>query len=334
MLALTTGLVAAFFSVMYQALEEFFAATPKEQFKELLVIVITSAGMLLAIEPILERISPIRIRERTRRQDSLLIHAGALITIVATALLHGLLHAHISQSLSLHGMLVIEQILTALLAPFLITLSWIRGARRAGSEARWYGFAAGLVAGLALVGAAIVQLYCFHPSLGMDRSSEGGAAAMVTVATSLMWFVIPSCAANGYLGGLAIDRQWTGKVWTAALVGLMIAAAVEAGMVLLTSSFEFEVLKSAALLEPDSIASLMAEAVVGNLGWAMGLLVRPDADALLRGSSQTNSGRAAWSEAISGLTAAAAMLTMGTFIAFAGIILRGYVAAAFLAKTH
>ena len=92
MLALTTGLVSAFFSVLYQAIEEFLHLAPNQQFKELIVITVTSIGMLLAIEPILERISPVRTHESFKREDDVLIRAGAFLTIVATAFLHGLLH--------------------------------------------------------------------------------------------------------------------------------------------------------------------------------------------------------------------------------------------------
>ncbi len=135
-LALTPGLVSAFFSVLYQALEEFLHLAPNQQFKELIVITVTSVGMLLAIEPILERIGPVRAGLSFKREDDVLIRAGAFLTIVATAFLHGLLHAHISESLSARGMVVLEQLLTALVAPTLITLSHgytaCGGIRRAG----------------------------------------------------------------------------------------------------------------------------------------------------------------------------------------------------------
>ncbi len=335
MLALATGLVAAFFSVFYQAVEEFFSLAPHEQFKELMVIGITSIGMLLAIEPILERISPVRFREHSAREDDLLIRAGALLTIVATALLHGLLHAHISQSLSVHGMLVIEQLLTALVAPTLITLAWIYGVAREQYHARWYGLVAGMLAGVSLVLIATVQLYFFRPSTGLREAAGGNAAiAMLGVATSFVWFVIPTCAVNGYLGGLALDRQWTGKAWRAVAIGLMLAAAVEAGSFMLTSSFEFQALKTVGLTQPDSIGSLIAEAVVGNLGWAMGLLVRPDADALLGSAVRfaTRSGRS--TKVVWALTSATAMLALATLMSISAIALRGHIAGLLLGQAR
>ena len=164
-LALTTGLVAAFFSVLYQAIEEFLHLAPKQQFKELIVITVTSVGMLLAIEPILERIGPVRANQSFKREDDVLIRAGAFLTIVATAFLHGLLHAHLSESLSARGMVVLEQLLTALVAPTLITLSWIYGMRRA--RARWYGLIVGVLTGLGLVIFAMIQLYFLRPSAGL-----------------------------------------------------------------------------------------------------------------------------------------------------------------------
>jgi hypothetical protein len=95
-LALTTGPVSAFFSVLYQAIEEFVTLAPHEQFRELIVIAVTSIGMLLAIEPILGRIGPVRVHDSFTHEDDILIRAGAFLTIMATSLIHGLLHGHIS----------------------------------------------------------------------------------------------------------------------------------------------------------------------------------------------------------------------------------------------
>ena len=212
-LALTTGLVAAFFSVLYQAIEEFLHLAPNQQFKELIVITVTSVGMLLAIEPILERIGPVREHHAFGHEDDILIRAGALLTIVATAFLHGLLHAHLSESLSAHGMVVLEQLLTALVAPTLITLSWIHGMRR--ERARWYGLSVGVLTGLGLVMFAMVQLYFLRPSAGLrDVPLRNAIRALLAVATSFLGFIVPTCAVNGFLGGLAIDRQWSAKAWS------------------------------------------------------------------------------------------------------------------------
>ena len=59
-----------------EAIEEFLTLAPHEQFKELIVIAVTSIGMLLAIEPILERIGPVRVHDSFRREDDILIRAA------------------------------------------------------------------------------------------------------------------------------------------------------------------------------------------------------------------------------------------------------------------
>jgi hypothetical protein len=291
-LALTTGLVSAFFSVLYQAIEEFLTLAPHEQLKELLVIAVTSIGMLLAIEPILERIGPVQVHDSFRREDDVLIRAGALLTIVATSLLHGLLHAHISESLSTHGMVVLERLLTALVAPTLITLSWIYGVNRERPRARWYGLTAGVLTGLGLVIAAMVQLYWLRPPPGLrDVSTSDVAMALPAIATSLLWLIVPTCAVNGYLGGLATDRRWSGRAWSAVAFGLLIAAAVEAGSFIMAFLVEPHAAEMVALTQPTLLVSLIAEVTIANLGWAMGLWVRPDADALLRPAHQPAPGR-------------------------------------------
>jgi len=334
-LALTTGLVSAFFSILYQAIEEFLTLAPHEQFKELIVIAVTSIGMLLAIEPILERIGPVRVHDSFRREDDILIRAGALLTIVATSLLHGLLHAHISQSLSVHGMLVLEQLLTALVAPSLITLSWIYGVKRERPQARWYGLIVGVLTGLGLVLLAMVQLYFFRPSAGLrDSSPRNAAMALLVVATTFLWSVVPTCAVNGYLGGLATDRQWCGKAWSAVALGLLIAAAVEAASFFLASSLESHAIETAALIEPESLVSLFAEVVIANLGWAMGLWVRPDADALLGGAHLPTTPRDVKTEVSAGVVSAASMLALGFLLSFGAIALGNHVTELLLGQSR
>ncbi len=331
MLALTTGLVSAFFSVLYQAIEEFLHLPSDEQLKELIVITVTSGGMLLAIEPILERIGPVRAHQSFKREDDVLIRTGAFLTIAATAFLHGLLHAHLSESLSARGMVVLEQLLTALVAPTLITLSWIYGVRR--TQARWYGLIVGLLTGLGLVIFAMMQLYFLRPSAGLrDVPLRNAVRALLAVATSFLGFIVPTCAVNGYLGGLAIDRRWSVKAWSAVAIGLMVAAAVEAASFLLASSFEAHALTTAALVEPASMLSLTAEVVIANLGWAMGIWVRPDADALLRPEGPEVVARAARAELTAVAIAAASMLALGLLMSLGTIALGNQVTAVLLGQ--
>ena len=330
-LALTTGLVSAFFSVLYQAIEEFLTLAPHEQFQELIVIAVTSIGMLLAIEPILERIGPVRVHESFRREDDILIRAGAFLTIAATALIHGLLHGHISESLSTHGMVVLEQLVAALVAPTLITLSWIYGVKRERPQARWYGLIAGLLTGLVLVSLAMVQIYFFRPTPELREASPRAAAmTLLLVATSVLWFIVPTCALNGYLGGLATDRQSCGKAWSAVALGLMVAAAVEAGAFFMASLVGSHVIKTAALIQPELLVSLLAETAIANLGWSIGLWVRPDADGLLRSAHQPSNGRDLGREVSTGVKSAAAMLALGSLLSIGAIALGSRVAALLL----
>jgi hypothetical protein len=329
-LALSAGLVSAFFSIMWQAIEEFLTLAPHEQLRELIVIAVVSIGMLLAIEPILERIGPVRVHESFRREDDILIRAGALLTIVATSLLHGLLHGHISQSLTIHGMLVLEELATALIAPTLITLSWIYGMRRERPQARWYGLTSGVLVGLGLVTLAMVQLYFFQPAAGPhEASSRTAAMTMAGVATS-MWFVVPTCAVNGYLGGLAIDRRWLRKVWRAVALGLIVAALVEAGSFWLAWFVGSRVLDTAALIQPQSLASLTAEAVIAYLGWSMGLFVNPYTDALLGNAQQPATERELSSELSIGVAAAVVMFALGLLLSLGALTVGNHATALLL----
>jgi hypothetical protein len=317
---------------MCQAVEEFVTLAPHEQFRELIVIAVTSIGMLLAIEPILERIGPVRVHHSVKREDDVLIRAGALLTIVATSLLHGLLHGHISQSLSAHGLLVLEQLVTALVAPTLITLSWIYGTQRERPLARWYGLVAGVLTGLGLVGLAMVELYFFRPTAGLrDASPRTAAASLLGVATS-MWFVVPTCAVNGYLGGLAADRRWSARAWMAVALGLTIAAAVEAGSFLLAMWVGSRAIQTAALIQPESLVSFVGEAAIAYLGWSIGLLVNPDTDALLGSAHRSATGRNLSKELSLGVASAAAMLALGLLLSLGALISGSHVTALLLGQ--
>jgi hypothetical protein len=134
----------------------------------------------------------------------------------------------------------------------------------------------------------MVELYFFRPLAGLREASPRDAAmTLLAAATSSLWFIVLTCAVHGYLGGLATDRQWCGKAWSAVALGLLIAAAVEAASFFLASSGEAQAIKTAALMQPESLLSLFVEVVIANLGWAVGLWVRHDADALLRGAYQS-----------------------------------------------
>ncbi len=160
------------------------------------------------------------------------------------------------------------------------------------NQARWYGLIVGVLTGLGLVIFAMMQLYFLRPSAGLrDVPLRNAVRALLAVATSFLGFIVPTCAVNGYLGGLAIDQRWSAKAWSGIAIGLLIAAAVEAVSFALASSFETHALTTAALVEPDSMLSLTAEVVVANLGWAMGIWVRPDADAMLRGAPSAATAR-------------------------------------------
>jgi hypothetical protein len=324
-IALTTGVVSAFFSILFQAIEEFLSLAPGAQLKELIVIAITSIGMLLAVEPILEKIAPVRVRQASARTDNVLIRTGAFFTIVATSLMHGLLHAHVSESITAHGMLVLEQLLAALVAPTLITLAWTFGIRRDPPQARWYGLAVGMTTGLGLVVLAMVQLYFLRPPAGLREASPHDAAmSLLLVATSLLWFIVPTCAVNGYLGGLALDRQWRAKSWRSVTQGLMIAVAVETAAFFMAAMVQSYIFPTATIIEPDLLLELICEVTVANLGWAMGVWVSSDADATLC-IGQKDAGRSLRSELLSGVASAAAMLGLGLMLSVGAVVLGSHI---------
>lgn len=334
-LALTAGVIAAFFSLLLQAIEEFLHHPMEDQLKELVVIAITSIGMLLAIEPVLERIVPRREHHGFAHEDDILIRAGAFLTIVATSLLHGLLHAHITQRITLDGMIILEQLSTALVAPTLITLCWLYGTRREPARARWYGLIGGLLTGVVMVILAILQLYFLRPGSGLGEASASNAAtALLVVATIFLWFIIPTCAINGYLGGLALDRRWGRRAWSGIAVALLIAIAVEAGSFYLATSVQAPAIKSAALAPQRLFGSLFADAVIANIGWTIGIWVRSDADESFRAGPQPQLERRVWREVSIAITSAVALLVMALSLSFGTIALGNRLTTRLVARTQ
>ena len=181
----------------------------------------------------------------------------------------------------------------------------------------------------------MMQLYFLRPSAGLrDVPLRNAVRALLAVATSFLGFIVPTCAVNGYLGGLAIDRRWSAKAWSGIVIGLIVAAAVEAVSFALASSFETHALATAALVEPDSMLSLSAEVVVANLGWAMGVWVRPDAAALLRPAEREIVARNPGRELTAGVIAAASMLALGLILSLGTIALGNHVTALLLQQSR
>ncbi len=334
-LVLAAGLYSAFFVLLWEALKDFVALGPHEQFRELVVITATSIGMLLVIEPILERIGPVRLRESSRqRKDSILVSLGVFLTVAAASLFHGLLHEHINQSISLDGMIVVGRWASSLFAPCVITASWLYAVRQERSQARWYGLIAGAIVGLVAIGLTLAEIYFLYPSSGLgEMSARRAATAMLILTTFILWIAVAIWTVTGYLGGLAIDRQWCSRAWRGIAFGLMIAAVVGSATSLAESlviSLEIRGAKTAASVPGMSwvFVTMFVETAIVNLGWALGLFITPDTDLLLGwGERQHCIGRDVWRELRIGVTSAAAMLALGSLLSLGGLALSAYLTA-------
>lgn len=88
---------------------------------------------------------------------------------------------------------------------------------------------------------------------------------------------------SGYLGGLAVDRGWCRHAWQRIAIGLAAAASVMpvamarvAGVISVVSK------------RPNLFAwSFIIEPTIGNIGWALGFALIPDADDAIFRSDRT-----------------------------------------------
>jgi hypothetical protein len=102
----------------------------------------------------------------------------------------------------------------------------------------------------------------------------------VEIVVALMFFssVLTNAVPSGYLGGLAIDRGWCRHAWQRVAIGLGLAASVAP-----VAMFIFAGVLSAVSNRPNPFAwSFIIEPTIGNVGWALGFALIPDADAIFQ----------------------------------------------------
>jgi hypothetical protein len=278
-LALYTGLTSLFAMLLYRAIEDFLALPAREQLRDAETIALVTIGILFVIEPLLSRIRISYPGEppHAKGGQGFLVHILAFVVIVLVGFCDGLLHQYIGHTISPRGWAGIEELASSLIGPTVITLAWLHGG--ASGQARKYGFVAGILVGILFVGAGILELRSLVAS-PEDAQSDSLKIAL-TDGLILLWPMLTSYALSGYFGGLAADRGWGRHAWQRIAVGLAMAAAIE----VVLEIFIFHFLFGTAALRTIrwwSFASLMVPEEIGNVGWALGVILWPNRDAFFQ----------------------------------------------------
>ncbi len=274
-LSISAGLSSCFVFLLYEAIQEFATLDPQHQLRQIAVIALTSIGMLAVIEPLLERMQITDAGDSHRKGRGLLIRVSAFAIIAVTSLFHGLLHHLLGESLSVKGWAVIWELASMVIGPGVITFAWMRGLRTSPPRAKRFGLSAGIIVGVFLISASILQVYLLIPSAAGSPTEWVRISAVLSLAALFLWPILTTFAISGYLGGLSAERQWFGKPWEEIAVGLGIAGAVGATSEFLAVTFLSAFAKTGVTMGP-SFWSLLASSEIANAGWALGLLFHAD----------------------------------------------------------
>lgn len=304
-LAWTAGLGAGFGLVLCQAGNEFFKnKTGPEQLEELAVITLVSLGIIKFVEPLADWMRHVLHCEEHHHEghhSSIIYKQTPILRVVIFLVLafssfsHELLDIHFKNHLwdalrTLAAMLTISGG---------ITYAWVAGTRRKTFRAGPLGLITGC--GLALV--LIMTLFLAFDNSVVNAESSVDIQSNIPASQSLKvpgmnpvstsinkilashpifapWLIgstvnsISTVAANlllwsilGLVGGLAIDKKWGGGSTRHIVLSVLTATLIVVLMLRLTDTANSE---------------KISLGVAAILGWCLGLLIYPDADAVLK----------------------------------------------------
>ncbi len=284
-LSLYAGLTSLFAMLLYQASAAFIALPVLDKMRRVETIAVVSIGVLVVIEPLLSRITVSRPESvLSKGREGLLVRMLALLVIVLVSICDGLLHEYLGENISPRGWMGIAQLVTSLIGPSVITFFWLQGLRTVPPRAGTYGLYAAMLIGILffIVDAICSMRYTLQkiplPSniSRLDIIEIGAQIGLI-----FLWPVVTSYLASGFLGGLAADRGWCRHAWERIAIGLGVASVVQPVAGLLVIDW---ISKSGPKKIPGmsvwSLWSWIVPSAIGNVAWAIGFVLVPDADAL------------------------------------------------------
>jgi hypothetical protein len=274
-LSLYAGLSSLGVMLLYQAIEAFLTLPTVEKKRKAETIAVVSFLMLLVIEPLLSRIadSPHEVAFSKR---GLLIRFLSLVVIVLVPLCDGLLHEFIGESVSPRGLSGIALLASSLIAPSVITSSWLQGLKKKPPRAARYGLYAAIAIGVAY--SLLFLGYLIHKTAPSPQAWSDYFTLVeigTIVAAVFLWPIALAFVASGFLGGLAADRGRCRHAWQRIAIGLAVAAAVYSVSSVFVVVFAFGIAKTKL-----TVWSLLLPSAIGNIGWALGFVLVPDSDNL------------------------------------------------------
>jgi hypothetical protein len=289
-LSISAGLASLFVALLYQSAKSFIVLPASEKASLLETVLIVSIGLFI-IERLLLPIKGSSAESTTmyKGREGLLVRP--LIVFVLLSISDGLLHDYLTRTVVPKGVTGIEQLVESFIAPFLITYSWIYGVGKRRRRARLYGLYSGAAVGLLSFSIIAVIVIQRLKSASIPSTLNHLEVVGLELIVSLAFFswVLTCAIPIGYLGGLAIDREWCSHAWQSVAIGLIVAASVTP----VSIGIMFTMLSAyTGRAAPGLFAwSFIVEPTIGNIGWAWGIALIPDADVILSNRRNCSSER-------------------------------------------
>jgi len=249
--SISAGLGAAFFYLLWLSLIDFASLSAEKEFDEGLAIVLVAIGVVKFLEPLtVHARRALHIAGETHAvipKTTRNLQWAAFGVIVATSLIHGLLHSLMEKNSSGGLGIVVAGIVLA----GGVTYCWAIGAKREPPRAAVFGYLAGLVLG---------SVFLFLLLATQAQFATVETFLKLLVFNGGVWGIAGLC------GGLAIEKRWLAQ------------PSVAAGVALVVPVF---ILDSVLLLLGWITIPLMLNDIARLVGWALGLIVHPAADRVL-----------------------------------------------------
>jgi hypothetical protein len=244
----SAGVGAAFSLLVYKAIREFFSPlTPKaEREHELLAILLVSAGVMIFLEPLAEKVRDLLVHDHLvlRTKKSWWLRLAIFGILVFTSLLHGMAHTAVDNWMKdPAGHRKIAALAAAMLISGGITYFWIGAAHLHRPHATRSGaFGGAALAIVVLLGLSSVTAHrpaetnVNHnleehfalpgvPSFVTEQIEHGDLPLKALLALAVPWLLM------GLAGGAVIDRRWM-QCCAGSLALSIVGAGIVAGLLL------------------------------------------------------------------------------------------------------
>jgi hypothetical protein len=280
-LAIEAGLGAVCFMIFYYRFLRFRSGSFKEAAESFLAFFLVFIFIVVFLEPFIERLRRILHLPEEHYEaprGKLFLRILAVSIVMATGILHGMLHEQIMAN----PQVIVALMITALICCGSITYCWTMGVKRRPFKAKYLGAFSGF-----LVGAGVYIFICaLFPKQEVCQLTREGMI-IVLIANGLSWAFL------GFAGGLAIDLGWGSRP---GLILLFLFGAIMLQNLLIVLQEAQDLAEAAKMMGWSNIRDRAALDTMKVLGWGFGLWANPNTYVLDPSRIPEDVPEGAWSE--------------------------------------